>query len=119
MRKFLGVLLIVAATLPGCILPPVSSTGGGPSNSSLGPDGVAVSESASTLPARLASGLTWLWASYSALRAKGVDVTSLREAIGEMQDVVRRGDLTTALSLYGKARGIVTGLAADKTVAGS
>lgn len=123
MRKFSAILpaslLVVSMSLPGCILPPATSTGGGPSSTSLGPDGVAVEVQAPTLPARLAAGLTWLWASYSALKAKGVDVAALREAISEMQDVVSKGDLSAALSLYGRARVLVTGLAADKTIAGS
>lgn len=111
MRKFLGIFLIVAATLPGCILPPVSSTGGG-NVPALGSDGVASEAQPSTLPVRIAAGLTWLWASYSALKTQGVDVSTLRVAISEMQDVVTKGDLSAALSLYGKARAIVTAVAA-------
>lgn len=114
MRKFplahLPAALLTVSLLPGCILPPATSTGGG--QSSLGPDVVAQETKPDTRRDRIDAGLTWLWESYSALKARGVDVASLREAISEMQDVVTRGDMSAALSLYGKARAIVTGLAA-------
>jgi hypothetical protein len=111
MRKLPAHLPAIALTvslLPGCILPPATSTGG--SAAALGPDGVAQEANTDTRHARIIAGLTWLWSSYTALKARGVDVASLREAISEMQDVVQRGDLSVALSLYGKARAIVTGL---------
>lgn len=97
-------LLAVYLSLPGC----VTTGAGGPVASSLGPEKIESVTHASTLPARITAGLTWLWSSYSALKAKGVDVSPLRDAIGELQDVAQRGDLTAALSLYGKARAIVT-----------
>lgn len=98
---------LLVVTMPGCILPPVSSTGGS-SASALGPDGVQQESKLNTLSNRITSGLTWLWQSYSALKDRGLDVSSLREAIGEMQDVASKGDMAAALSLYGKARAIVT-----------
>lgn len=111
MRNLAVLALLALLSLPACAPIAALSTGGGQSSASLGPDGGAVTESASTLPERITSGLTWLWSSYTALKAKGLDVSALREAISEMQEVVQRGDLAAALSLYGKARTIVTEVA--------
>ena len=101
--------IVLLSSVPACVLPPVSSTGGSP-HAALGPDGVEDDAKPSALPARLAAGLSWLWQSYTALKAKGLNVETLREAIGEMQVVVSKGDLSAALSLYAKARAIITGM---------
>lgn len=111
MRNLAVLALLALLSLPACAPLAALSTGGGQSSASLGPDGAVAQQEASTLTSRVAAGLSWLWSSYVALKARGLDVSALREAISEMQDVVQRGDLAAALSLYGKARTIVTEIA--------
>ncbi|EHJ49528.1 hypothetical protein DFW101_3532 [Solidesulfovibrio carbinoliphilus subsp. oakridgensis] len=106
-------LLAAYLALPGCILPPATSTGGGRSPASSGPDGVQATEAVSTLPARIAAGVEWLWASYTALQAKGAvpGLADLRADIVDLEAVATRGDLLAALDLYGRARARVTAIA--------
>lgn len=61
--------LLGAAYVSGCV--PLSPTlGGGQSSASLGPDGGAVTESASTLPERMEAAANEVWGWYTALKTK-------------------------------------------------
>jgi hypothetical protein len=116
MRKFPVLVLSAALTcsiLSACA-PAILSTGGGSASTStstsLGLGGVAISTNVSTLPARIASGISWLWASYTALQAKGAvpGLADLRADIVDLEAVASKGDLLAALDLYGRARARVT-----------
>ncbi len=115
-RSIVASSLLAAWTLTACVSVPLSTTPGvGPSSTILGPDSVRVEQSASTLPARIKAGLTWLWSSYAALQAKGAlpGLDDLRADILDIEVVVSRGDLMAALDLYGRARSRVTAIAAE------
>lgn len=78
---------------------------------SLGPDSIQTDTPASTLPARIKAGATWLWSSYAALKAKGYAIPAmedLRETILDIEAVADKGDITAALDLYMRARALVT-----------
>lgn len=116
MRKIsallLTILLLSSCLLSSCVLPTVSSTGGS-TNAALGPDGVVVEQGKSSLPDRIKSGLSWLWASYTRLHEAGAvpGLDDLRADILSIEAVVSRGDLLAALELYGRARARVTAIA--------
>jgi len=114
MRKFSALLLsglLLAASLPACV-----STEGGGGLSSLGPDTPTAAETAggtsSTLATRLTSGLSYLWASYTALKQRGAtDLATLRAQIVDFEAAIAK-DSGEALALYQVARttiGIVAG----------
>lgn len=107
----LAATVLTCSMLPGCLLPPVSSTSGGSTAPASGPGEVVTDATTSTLPARVKAGLAWLWSSYTALKGKGVDVASLKAALVDLEAVVSRGDLGAALGLYSEARVMVGALA--------
>lgn len=109
----LAATVLTASLLPGCILPPATSTGGS-SASALGPDGVLAERDKSTLPERIKSGVAWLWASYARLHDAGAapGLDDLKADILDIEAVVSRGDLLAALDLYKRARARVTAIAA-------
>ena len=113
MRNISALLLAVFLLTP---LPACVSTGGGQSSTSLGPDTPTIAETAtgasSTLASRLKSGLSYLWASYTALKQRGAkDLATLRAQIVEFEAAVGR-DASEALALYQVARTTVGVVAA-------
>ena len=117
MRKIsalLSAVLLAACLLSACVLPQTLSTGGS-TNAALGPDGVVQEQSKSSLPARIKSGLSWLWASYTRLHEAGAipGLDDLRADIVDLEAVVARGDLMAALDLYSRARDRVSAIAAE------
>lgn len=107
-------ILLASCLLSSCVLPQTLSTGGS-TNAALGPDGVVVEQSKSSLPARIKSGLSWLWQSYTRLHDAGAvpGLDDLKNDILDIEAVVSRGDLMAALDLYQRARARVTAIAAE------
>jgi len=113
MRNISALLLAVflLTSLPACV-----STQGGSHTSALGPDSPTLAETAtgtgSTLASRLTSGLSYLWASYTALKQRGAtDLATLRAQIVDFDAAIAK-DASEALALYQVARttvGIVAG----------
>lgn len=106
-------LLLLAASLPSCVL---STQGGSSHTSALGPDSITAAETAtgstSTLASRLKSGLSYLWASYTALKQRGVkDLAKLRAQIVDFEAAIGN-DSSEALALYQVARTTVGVVAA-------
>lgn len=108
MRNIPAVALAVllSASLPACV-----STQGGSHTSALGPDSPTAAETAagtsSTLATRLTSGLSYLWASYTALKQRGAqDLATLRAQIVDFEAAIAK-DGGEALALYQIARATV------------
>jgi len=110
MRNISALLLAVFLLTP---LPACVSTGGGQSSTSLGPDTPETAAGvSSTLASRLKSGLSYLWASYTALKQRGAkDLATLRAQIVDFEAAVGR-DASEALALYQVARTTVGVVAA-------
>jgi len=111
--RSLAALLFVFLSLSACAPLTTLSTGGGQSSTSLGPDNVAVTPDASTLPQRIKAGLEWLWNSYTVLQAKGAvpGLEDLKNDIVDLEAAAGHGDLMAALNLYNRARARVTAIA--------
>ncbi len=105
MRRILPVVLLAASLASGCASLP--------SPAALGPSSPGDTTSIiSTAKARIDASVTWLWQSYTRLKAAGVTVDGLQAAILDIEAAVKKQDLTAALDLYLKARNLVTKLAA-------
>lgn len=109
------IVLLLALALAGC--KPALLGSGSSSASGLSPDAVSTGTDASTLPARIAAGAEWLWASYTRLKER-VDPAAdamkrLYVAAQEVLVAARAGDWPKALGLYGTARQLVTDIAQE------
>lgn len=119
----------ISVILPACVvvlsisatacLPTISSTGGS-STAALGPDGVErtladMEQDNPTFIARMKSGVMWLWASYTALKAKGATpgMDDLKNDIVDMESLLSRGKVQAAMWLYSRARDRVTAIAGE------
>lgn len=105
MRKVLLPLLIVS-TLSMAACANLSTSGAGQSSAGLGSDRLEASESTSTLPERITSGISLLWACVVSLRAMGVGSGPLAEMTATITDISRLaqvGDLDAARELFSKA----------------
>jgi len=116
MRKALLILLIVT-TLSMAACANLSTSGAGPSSAGPGPDRLEASESTSTLPERITSGVSWLWSCVVALRARGVGSDSLSELTATIMDISRlaqSGDLEAARDLFNRAWAMAVALKGGK-----
>jgi hypothetical protein len=105
-------LLLVVLSLPACVPTRLLSTGAvSPPAASLGPDGVPVEQSKSSLPARMKAGVGEIWAWYNALKGK-VDpaiepMRKLYVAAQELIGAVDAQDWMKAIGLAATAWGLV------------
>lgn len=105
MHKALLPLLIVT-TLSMAACANLSTSGAGPSSAGLGPDRLESTTPTSTLPERITSGISWLWACVVSLRAMGVGSGALSELTATITDIsrlARGGDLDAARDLFNRA----------------
>lgn len=105
--------LLVSLALAGCA---GTGTTGGATNA--GPDTPTIAESigsaASTLAARVKSGLAWMWATYTRLDKAGAvpGLADLKADIVDIEAAAGKGDLLAALDLWQRARARVTAIVA-------
>lgn len=113
--KISALLLSICLLLSSCVIPTVSSTGGG-TGTNLGPEKIEAEEAKSTRPSRLEADEKWLWAKYVALKAR-VDpamdtMKDLYVAAQEVTVAVKNSDWIVAMGYLAIARSLVNTISA-------